>query len=108
MIRRSNQQKLLQLKEDIARLELEFPLTTIATRTGFKKGNISNMLKGKVSCSENFIEAFYTVFKKELEAAAPAIPSDSSNSQPMVSKSDQLRTIANTLTKLSAALNKLA
>jgi hypothetical protein len=62
-------QRLKKVKEDIALLGLRFPVTTIAKRTGCDKGNISKALRGKVLCSNKFINRFYASFQAELDKA---------------------------------------
>ena len=62
-------QRLNKVKQDIDLLGLRFPIATIAKRTGCDKANVSRMLRGKVPCSDNFIDRFYTSFGQELQKA---------------------------------------
>jgi transcriptional regulator with XRE-family HTH domain len=62
--------RLEQLKNDIDRLHLRFPVTAIAQRMGINKGNVSSYLSGRVPLSDNFLKNFYTVFAADLERMA--------------------------------------
>jgi hypothetical protein len=62
--------RLEQLKNDIDKLHLRFPVTTIAQKMGINKGNVSSYLSGRVPLSDNFLEKFYSVYGKELERMA--------------------------------------
>lgn len=62
--------RLEQLKNDIDKLHLRFPVTTIAQKMGINKGNVSSYLSGRVPLSDNFLEKFYAVYSKELERMA--------------------------------------
>lgn len=61
--------RLHKIKRDVALLRLRFPIATIAKRTALDKGNISKMLRGKIPCSDNFINRFYASFESELVKA---------------------------------------
>lgn len=50
--------------EYVDALGLKFPVAEIATRTGYSKGNISEVLSKSKEPSENFIKKFYEKFPK--------------------------------------------
>jgi len=62
--------RLEQLKNDIDKLHLRFPITTIAQKMGINKGNVSSYISGRVPLSDNFLKKFYAIFGGELEKLA--------------------------------------
>jgi len=100
------------IKQDIALLNLRFPIAAIAKRTGIDKGNISKMVSGIEPCSDNFIDQFYVAFQDQLIALASKnvpIPIDK-HLNLVVSgetQSDQLKAIASTLSQLAIIVSKL-
>jgi len=71
-----------KLLNDIELLQLDFPVTTIAARTGVDKGNASSYLKGRKPLGKKFVEQFYRVFAEEIRQArnsanrtTPLVPS---------------------------------
>lgn len=49
--------------KDLDSLDVKFPVAVISEKTGYNKGNVSQIINRKLSPSENFIEAFYKSFK---------------------------------------------
>ena len=47
---------------DVERLGLKFPVATIAKKTEYSKGNVSQYLSKSLQPSEHFIDAFYQAF----------------------------------------------
>lgn len=58
--------RLEQLKNDIDKLHLRFPITTISQKMGINKGNVSSYISGRVPLSDNFLKKFYAIFGQEL------------------------------------------
>jgi hypothetical protein len=68
-------QRLEKLKGDIERLQLRFPITTIAQRMGIHKGTVSSFLSGRIPVSDNYLNKFYIAFSSALKEAPEATPS---------------------------------
>jgi hypothetical protein len=49
--------------EDVGRLQLKFPVASVAKVTGESKGNVSNFLNKKKEPSDNFLRTFYEKVK---------------------------------------------
>lgn len=70
MLKSVDRNRLEQLKKDIDKLRLRFPISTIAQKVGVNKGNVSSYMSGRVPLSENFLKKFYAIFGNELERVA--------------------------------------
>ena len=110
MINQVDLQRLGKIKQDIALLQLRFPIATIAKRTGLNKGNISKALRGKVPCSDNLMNRFYVSFREDLDNARSNCESKQEFDRCPVdtSRSKKLIIIASTLTELAAIINQIA
>lgn len=110
MLNQIDLQRLDQLKNDIALLELRFPVATIAKRTGINKGNVSKVLNGKVPCGDNFHNRFYASFSQELETTRANEKANASRRELALNPdtSEKLQIIANALSELSKMLYQLA
>lgn len=110
MINQIDIQRLAKIKQDIARLQLRYPIATIARRTGLNKGNISKALRGMIPCSDNFVDRFYGSFREDLNKAHfnpsdnQALRSHTLNSH----QTEKLKVIANALVELAAIINQIA
>ena len=109
MINQVDLQRLGKIKQDIALLQLRFPIATIAKRTGLNKGNISKALRGKVPCSDNLMTRFYASFREDLDnAPSNCEPNQELNRHPLdTSQSKKLKAIASTLTEMAAIINQI-
>jgi transcriptional regulator with XRE-family HTH domain len=58
---------------DVERLGLKRPVSAIAEKTGYTKGNVSSYLSKKLSPSEKFIKKFYEVFNIVPETTAAKV-----------------------------------
>jgi len=56
------EKKIQQFYKDLEGLGLRFPVSEIAKKTGFSKGNVSDYINKKKSISESFINKFYQEF----------------------------------------------
>lgn len=65
-----------QFRKDVESLQLRFPITEIAERTEWDKGNVSSYYNGKKAPSKNFLKKFHLSFEKELRTAAPSNPAE--------------------------------
>jgi predicted transcriptional regulator len=61
--------KVNKFYEDLDLLELRFPVSDIAKETGFAASNISDYINKKKTPSQKFIDKFYEVFNKKIQAA---------------------------------------
>src|ERR1700743_267484 len=60
-------QRWMKFRNDVDRLNLRFPTTAIAQRTGFDRGDISRYITGLKPLSTVFLNKFYEVYKEELK-----------------------------------------
>lgn len=68
---------------DLESLSLRFPVAEIVKKTGFAKGNVSEILSKKKEPSENFLYKFYQSFEiPELSASEKSIRKPKTEDQP--------------------------
>lgn len=72
MLSNSDTQRFL---EDVKKLDLKFPVATIAKETGYSTGNVSEYLSGKREPTERFLKKFYKsdLFKDKLILEEPEV-----------------------------------
>ena len=100
---------------DLGSLSIKFPVAEINRRTGFNKGVISEVLNKKKEPSENFIDAFYREFKKELDEHKVTLTTITTKpnfgeEKPVKPNDDLIKTIASqqeTIKTLTEAIAKL-
>jgi hypothetical protein len=112
MLKQIDRMRLAMIKQDLALLNLRFPISTLVKRTGLDKGNISKMLSGIEPCSDSFFDRFYAAFQDKLIALASKnapIPIDKHLNLVIsgTTQSEQLKAIASTLSQLAVIVNNL-
>ena len=102
-------ERLNKITQDIALLKLRFPVAAIAKRTGIDKGNISKILRGKVPCSDSFLDRFYATFKADMERARPVNIADEKHVVFSFDarQTETLKSIAVFLEELAAIINQI-
>ena len=58
-------EKISKFYEDLGKMDLRFPVSTIARETGFSHGTVSEYINKKKTPSTNFLKKFYKVYKSE-------------------------------------------
>lgn len=77
MGKKSNQQRVLQFRRDIALLKKRYTQNVIADRMGIDSGNLSSYNRGHKNPGEDFLDKFYSIFAPEiLESADNSDTSD--------------------------------
>jgi len=82
MGKKSNQQRVLQFRRDIALLKKRYTQNVIADRVGIDSGNLSNYSRGHKNPGEDFLDKFYTIFAPEILESADNF--DTSDQQPFL------------------------
>jgi transcriptional regulator with XRE-family HTH domain len=82
MGKKSNQQRVLQFRRDIALLKKRYTQNVIADRMGIDSGNLSNYGRGHKNPGEDFLDKFYAIFAAEILESADDF--DTSNQQPFL------------------------
>jgi transcriptional regulator with XRE-family HTH domain len=82
MGKKSNQQRVLQFRRDIALLKKRYTQNVIADRMGTDSGNLSNYSRGHKNPGEDFLDKFYSIFAAEILESADNF--DTSDRQPLL------------------------
>lgn len=92
-----------QFYEDVEKLGLVTPVASIAEATGWLKGNVSQYLSGKLRPSENFLNAFYSAFPKNVKN----VPYETFREQEEVHSRNKEDLIFDELSKIRQSNDKL-
>lgn len=108
MLQPAEMQRLEYLLEDVKRLNLRFPIARIAEKTGFDKGYISRLMKGKIPVSDNFLSKFYQAFKVDTSAEGQNTSTETEDPEApyrFSAKKSDVETLLEIVTKLSESVN---
>jgi len=100
-------QRLERLKADIERLQLRFPVTTIAEKMGIYKGTVSSFLSGRIPVSDNLLKKFYAAFGKELKKSSAPQAKERQEVSSSQTEVELLKSMDNKIAAILEALNKL-
>jgi len=99
-------QRLEKVKGDIEKLQLRFPVTTIAEKMGIYKGTVSSFLSGRIPVSDDLLKKFYAAFGKELKESSVPQAKERQEVSSSQTELELLKSMDNKLAAILEALNR--